>query len=206
MNIKCLLTTVVVAIFSVTLFTGISYASASSSAFRIPRYHGNVIKNGYNVNDFKQTIDAVWNHMNYNQHHLLKQLVLETSVVETRLGMTSLRIAARQFCNFGLFQFRIDSAKDTMNYVKRKDPASYSKLMSLYDRKLNIRDNLMYNVPFGIALCKEYYEYRRATKFIKTLSERAKVWKKYYNTIYGSGTVGIYIKRVREHNKICALL
>ena len=131
----------------------------------------------------------------------LTDLVLETFIVETHLGKSNYAESAKRN-NFGIAQIRADTAEDVLK-ILRKDKKTYNELMSFYNFNMSLRDNLLYNVKFSIAMCSEYYYLRNSNLYneIHTLRHRAKQWKKNYNTYKGAGSVQIYVDRVEKFYK-----
>jgi hypothetical protein len=68
-----------------------------------------------------------------------------------------------------------------------------------------LKDNLISNVPFCIALISQYYLQRTknslSQKQLGTIAKRAQIWNIVYNTAAGSGTPSIYIQRVNRYYK-----
>lgn len=156
-----------------------------------------------NYSRLKNTVIYVINKLpNLNvSKNRLTDLVLETFIVETHLGKSNYTKSAKRN-NFGIAQIRADTAEDVLK-ILRKDKKTYNELMSFYNFKMSLRDNLLYNVKFSIAMCSEYYYLRNSNLYneIHTLRHRAKQWKKNYNTYKGAGSVQIYVDRVEKFYK-----
>lgn len=135
----------------------------------------------------------------------LVALILETMIVETNMGGASYEYSQKHWKNYGIGQFTLTSAKDTLNWVKKYHPETHETLMNYYNRKLSLKDNLISNVPFCIALISQYYLQRTKNSLSKkqlgTIAKRAQVWNIVYNTAAGSGTPSIYIQRVNRYYK-----
>ena len=126
-----------------------------------------------------------------------KHLVFETMIVETLMGKSNYIRAAKRN-NFGIAQIRPETAKDVLKNIKKKNINDYYYIISLKNSNLSLKQNLLSNVHFSIAICAEFY----ALKKIKRLDSkhlRAQVWKRFYNTKKGSGTVDAYVKRVTNY-------
>lgn len=156
-----------------------------------------------NYNRLKNTVTYVINRLpNLDaSKNRLTDLVLETFIVETHLGKSDYTKSAKRN-NFGIAQIRADTAKDVLK-ILRKDKKTYRELMSFYNFNMSLHDNLLYNVKFSIAMCSEYYYLRNSNLYneIYTLRQRAKQWKKNYNTYKGVGSVQIYVDRVKKFYK-----
>lgn len=100
----------------------------------------------------------------------------------------------------GIFQIEPNTATDIMNnYLQYRD-AYKNAVMSVYINKLSIEENLQYNLAFSIAMCRAFL-LRIKESVPDTVEERAKYWKKYYNTAYGKGTIEDYLKKVEKYAK-----
>lgn len=131
----------------------------------------------------------------------LSNLIVETIAVETNLGQSNYLKNDHITRNYGLGQFVLSTAKHILKVQKRSDPKTYHAMMKYYDHSMSLKDNVRKNVKFTIALQLEYYKMcdKNINKNISTVYARAKVWKKHYNTVHGSGTVQSYIATVRRH-------
>ena len=155
-----------------------------------------------NTNHLTTTIEAVLQRMpNVKSSKKFTALLLETFLIETDLGSANFEKAANRQRNYGIAQFTMGTAKDTLKYLKKTRQAEYAAVMTMYDRKLSLRDNLMRNTPFSIALCAQVY-LRCIPDIhpnIHTVRQRATAWKVYYNSIYGQGTIQNYITKVNYY-------
>lgn len=138
----------------------------------------------------------------------LQDLLFETMLVESNLLGIS-RKQLEMYNNFGIAQFRMDTAKDTLGWLKHIRKDVYDVVMDLYEDKLSLKDNLRYNIPFAIAMMAQYY-WRIAPDIypnITTLEKRGILWKSAYNTHKGLGTVNDYKNRVKKYyrNKTTAV-
>lgn len=163
-------------------------------------------KGGHELNHYemRETIKAVVDIFDIIENkEKIEKLIYETMIVETRLGKAKYDYASNNYRNYGIAQIRTETAQDLKNYLKNNNKKDYINLMSLYDRNHSEKDNLLYNVPYSIAVCGLYYIRRdkNISYKINSLSDRAKAWKKHYNTYKGLGTVAIYQKRVKQSSK-----
>lgn len=154
-----------------------------------------------NTKHLTSTIEAVLQRMpNVKSSKKFTALILETFLIETDLGLANFEKAANRQRNYGIAQFTMGTAKDTLKYLKKTRKDVYAAVMSMYNRKLSLRDNLMRNTPFSIALCAQLY-LRCIPDIhpnIHTVRQRATAWKVYYNSIYGEGTIDKYIAKVNH--------
>lgn len=151
------------------------------------------------------TIDAVLNNFDMiDNKNSMRDLIFETLVVETYAGAAKYDYASKNYRNYGLAQIRVETARDLQNYLKKNNFSNYTILMSLRNNKMSEIDNLLYNVPYSIAICGLYYIRCNSDiqNNINSINARAKAWKKYYNTYKGAGTVAIYESRVKNYYKV----
>ena len=149
-------------------------------------------------NDIKIVISSIPGLPNDSNLHML---IIETMIVETRLGGVPYTYAAENYNNYGILQIREDTSHDTLKWLKRHHTDKYDAVMKYYDESMDMKNNLLKNVPFSIAMASVYY-WRRCPDLsanIATIDSRAKLWKRVYNTYKGLGTPEIYIYRVSEH-------
>ena len=126
-----------------------------------------------------------------------KHLVFETMVVETLVGKASYGKAAKRN-NFGIAQIRPETAKEVLKKIKKKNINDYYYIKSLKNSNFSLKHNLLYNVHFSVAICAEFYALKKI-RSLDTKHLRARIWKRYYNTNKGSGTVEAYVKRVNKY-------
>lgn len=154
--------------------------------------------------EVKETVQTVLENLD-NLNHIdqdnLSDLVLETMIVETLVGKSKYDYSSTNYRNYGIAQIRVETAKDVLEWLENKDYNVYLKVKSLMNPKVSLKQNLLYNVPFSIAICAEYYLRRNSNLHldIQTIESRAKQWKKNYNTYKGLGTVQIYCQRVQDY-------
>lgn len=124
-------------------------------------------------------------------------LCIETMQTETGCGAEKWETGIKKWKNFGICQFRADTAKETLDWLKYVRSDVYEALMDLNDREHDLIWNLTYNVPFGIGLMVQYYLRMVPDLYahIGTKVARAEVWKAAYNSPLGKGTVQCYLDR-----------
>ena len=150
-------------------------------------------------NDIKIVISSIPGLPDDENYYML---IIETMAVETRLGGVPYTYAAKNYSNYGILQIREDTSHDTLKWLKRHHTDKYDAVMKYYDESMDMKNNLLKNVPFSIAMAGVYY-WRRCPDLatsIAAIDSRAKLWKRVYNTAKGLGTPEIYIARVSEHN------
>ena len=148
-----------------------------------------------------QTVHAViWNQPNLPHTDEMVNLVYETLMVESNLGQVSYDYAAKNWRNYGMAQIREDTAEYLIGWLHKTREDAAAALLQYYDKNLSLRDNLLVNVPFSIAVAAQYYRHRipDIQANISTPVDRAKVWKSVYNGP-GAGTVNVYLNRVKQH-------
>lgn len=130
-------------------------------------------------------------------------LIYETLITETLGGQYPYDYAHDNYKNYGIAQFRLETAKFLKGFVKKVSEHDYNLLLSLRVNNKSEKWNLMYNVKYSIALCLIYYFQRDKNIAEKAyhLEHRAKLWKTFYNTNNGLGTPEKYIVRVKKYYK-----
>lgn len=130
-------------------------------------------------------------------------LIYETLITETLGGQYPYNHARDNYKNYGIAQFRLQTAYFLKAFIKRISKHDYNLLMSLRVKDKSEKWNLMYNVKYSIALCLIYYFQRdkNIAEKAKYLEHRAKLWKTHYNTYKGKGTSENYVSRVQGYFK-----
>lgn len=149
----------------------------------------------------RQTIRAVvLRFPNLKHTQDLQDLLFETMLVESNLMGVPQKLLEK-YNNFGIAQFRMDTAEETIDWLRHVRKDAYDVLMTLYKRELSLKDNLRQNIPFSVALMAQYY-WRVAPDIypnITTMKDRGILWKSVYNTPKGLGTVNAYMARVKKY-------
>ena len=130
-------------------------------------------------------------------------LIYETLITETLGGQYPYNHARDNYKNYGIAQFRLQTAYFLKAFIKRISKHDYNLLLSLRVSDKSEKWNLMYNVKYSIALCQIYYFQRdkNIASKAKYLEYRAKLWKTHYNTYKGKGTSENYVSRVQGYFK-----
>lgn len=130
-------------------------------------------------------------------------LIYETLITETLGGQYPYTYAYQNYNNYGIAQFRLETANFLKGFVKKVSEHDYNLLLSLRVNNKSEKWNLMYNVKYSIALCLIYYFQRdkNIAERAYHLEHRAKLWKTLYNTNKGLGTPEKYIARVQKYYK-----
>ena len=130
-------------------------------------------------------------------------LIYETLITETLGGQYPYDYAHYNYKNYGIAQFRVETAYFLRAFIKRISKHDYNLLMSLRVKDKSEKWNLMYNVKYSIALCLIYYYQRdkNIAEKAKYLEYRAQLWKTHYNTYKGKGTSENYVSRVQKYFK-----
>ena len=154
-----------------------------------------------NADQLRQTIAAVHERLSIipREHSGYVDLLMETCAAETLLGEI---VRQRNGPALGIFQMLRSTERDTLAWLKRRFPEVYVEVRSFYDRRRSAEWNLTKNVPYSAAVSTAYY-WRRCgdalADLLETRGDRARVWKKYYNTYLGKGTVSGYIKKSERY-------
>ena len=130
-------------------------------------------------------------------------LIYETLITETLGGQYPYDYAHDNYKNYGIAQFRVETANFLKGFIKRVSKHDYNLLMSLRVNDKSEKWNLMYNVKYSIALCLIYYfqRDRNIASKAKYLESRAQLWKTHYNTSKGLGEPENYVQRVQKYFK-----
>ena len=130
-------------------------------------------------------------------------LIYETLITETLGGQYPYDYASYNYKNYGIAQFRVETANFLKGFIKRVSKHDYNLLMSLRVKDKSEKWNLMYNVKYSIALCLIYYYQRdkNIAEKAKYLEYRAQLWKTHFNTSKGLGDSKHYVERVQKYFK-----
>lgn len=154
-----------------------------------------------NADQLRQTIAAVHERLSIvpREHSGYVELLMETCATETLLGEI---VRQRNGPALGIFQMLRTTERDTLAWLKRRFPEVYAEVRSFYNRRKSAEWNLTKNVPYSTAISTAYY-WRRCgdalVDLLETRDNRARVWKKYYNTYLGKGTVSGYIEKSERY-------
>lgn len=155
------------------------------------------------INDLGETVSmTVDTFDNILDKENFKKLVIETILVETMGGRAKYDYAAKNWQNFGIAQIKKSTAEYLQASLEKSSPKTFYTLIGLKGDNQDEVYNLSTNVPYAIAVCAQYYLLRfqqSGSMEIATVSQRAKVWKRYYNTYLGKGTEAIYKDRIKEY-------
>ena len=151
-----------------------------------------------NLAHLNETVYAVLHklpNIKANKHAV--NMIVETYMVETDLGAAKYEHSAKHWKNYGIGQMREDTAKYLLKTLMTRDTKTYKAVMRYYNRRLSMKDNLLKNIPFSIAMTAQYYTLRGVDISIaSTITQRARFWKKEWNTAKGIGTVEKYTAKV----------
>lgn len=150
--------------------------------------------------NYKQLFDKIIDTLefcNMTVSDSIVKMIAETACIESNCGEYIQQINGPA-C--GIFQIEPRTAKDLIqNYIGNR-PKLFDKYMRLVNGYISLEDNLCTNLMFSIFMCRCFY-LRIKEPIPHTVEERAKYWKKYYNTELGKGTVEKYIKAVDKYSK-----
>ena len=130
-------------------------------------------------------------------------LIFETLIAETKAGQFSYTKAAKKYKNFGIAQMKLTNAEFLKRYIKNVSKHDYNILMNLRNNNRSEEWNLMNNTRYSVAFCLIHYYQRdkNVSKKAHCLEQRAKIWKKHYNTYKGLGEPEYYVERVQKYFK-----
>ena len=184
------------------------YSICSKSRFlrygvssKTPKYPKLVNNRNNQIKPLEDTVRSVFKrlpHIKTTNESVL--LVLETIIAESAGG----KYLDVKTGDLGICQIRVDTARSLFKFLDYKHKDVKRAIMSFYDKKMGLYDNLKFNHKFSIAVCISLYWQKMGGKFynhITTITDRAIAWKSIYNTKFGKGTVNKYINRVNEYKK-----
>lgn len=157
---------------------------------------GNTIK----LDQLKQTVIAVQERISIPNNEHTVALILETSAVESSRGIDMIQKGGGPAR--GLLQMEPATEKWLKKWLKKNHPSIYQEVIHFYNNKKDATWNRTYNVPYQIAMSTAYYWHKCGDKLfslITTRENRAKVWKQYYNTMKGKGTISKYHKKSEKY-------
>lgn len=131
----------------------------------------------------------------------LVDLIVETIITETNGG---LYFDVTGNGGLGVAQINLNTAKYILKSMKEKEPQVYKSIQLLKNNKMTLKENLIHNISYGIALCATYYWMSKGDdlyKYAATLKQRSKLWKIVYNTKAGTGTPLLYRKKVTSFKR-----
>ena len=140
------------------------------------------------------TFDSILQGKKIETNRPLIKLIYETGIVESGYRV-------RKQCKgpaLGYWQMEPTTAWDILkNYVMyNKDlyDIIFPYISIKHTDMRALKHLLQYNNIFGLLMTYIHYKRTMHGEPIDTRMERAKVWKKYYNTRYGKGTIEKYMK------------
>ena len=150
--------------------------------------------------NYKQLFDLILDTLefcNMTCSDRIVKMIAETACVETNCGQYIKQINGPA-C--GIFQIEPRTARDIIDHFIFYKPKLRNNFAKLYNDYLTLEQNLCTNLMFSIFMCRCFYLRIKET-IPSTVEDRAKYWKKYYNTALGKGTVEKYIKAVDKYAK-----
>lgn len=125
------------------------------------------------------------------------KLITETAIAESDGGYF---INTKGVGGLGITQVNYKTAKYLLSCLDENDLAVLNQFR---DDSLSLKDNLIHNLYFNMAMCALYYYHRKSDQIYhaKSIQDRASLWKEAYNTSEGKGTPSLYIKRVRSYQE-----
>lgn len=133
--------------------------------------------------------------------HSVVQLIVETAIAETHGG---LNFDAKNYGGLGITQMNYNTVQEMLANLSKTKPHIHKAIELFRDENLSLRENIIYNLDYNMALCIGYYYYRKGDNLynlVNTKHDRANLWKEAYNTYLGKGTPEIYKARVTKYKK-----
>lgn len=151
------------------------------------------------LDQLKQTITAVQKCISIPSNEHTTLLLLETSAVESSRGIDMIQKGGSAR---GILQMMPSTERFIKKWLKKHHPSIHKEVISFYNNNKSVEWNRSYNVPYQIAMSLAYYWHKCGDKFpslITTREDRAKVWKRYYNTYKGKGTISKYHEKAEKY-------
>ena len=151
------------------------------------------------LEQLKQTIIAVQERISIPSNEHTTSLLLETSAVESSRGIDMIQ---RGGPARGILQMEPTTERYLKGWLKKYHPSVYKEVVYFYNDKKNEIWNRTYNVPYQIAMSLAYYWHKCGDKLpslITTREDRARIWKQFYNTYKGKGTVSKYHEKAEKY-------
>lgn len=145
------------------------------------------------INKLHATICAVIARVDFvpNDYNIAR-LVLETMQIESNCTHVTQLSGGPAL---GLIQMEPATYRDLTTFLKRH-PSVHKQILSFYDNKSTLEENLAHNVPFQIALVLGQY-WRRCgnllSSFVESPESRWTVYKLVYNSVLGASDRARYI-------------
>lgn len=151
------------------------------------------------LDQLKQTITAVQKCISIPSNEHTTLLLLETSAVESSRGIDMIQKGGSAR---GILQMMPSTERFLKKWLKNHHPSIHKEIISFYNNNKSVEWNRSYNVPYQIAMSLAYYWHKCGDKLpslITTRKDRAKVWKRYYNTYKGKGTISKYHEKAEKY-------
>lgn len=157
-------------------------------------------KNTVNKKQLEETIYAVINKLSFIPTNTdIVNLILETIASESLRGIY---VKQEGGPAKGLSQIEPATEKYVLNWLKKYHKDIYEEIIHFYDTSKSKKWNLTYNVPYGIALTIAIYFNKCGDNikyYITTKDNRSKIWKQFYNTYLGKGTLEGYTNKIERY-------
>lgn len=151
------------------------------------------------LDQLKQTITAVQKCISIPSNEHTTLLLLETSAVESSRGIDMIQKGGSAR---GILQMMPSTEKFLKKWLKKYHPSIHKEVISFYNNNKSVEWNRSYNVPYQIAMSLAYYWHKCGDKLpslITTRKDRARIWKRYYNTYKGKGTISKYHEKAEKY-------
>ncbi len=132
-------------------------------------------------------------------HNDLVSLLSETVATETSFGYA---VSDKSGKTLGVYQILLSTAEFILNHLAERHPRVLDIVMAYRDPDRDLRENLMYNLHFQTAMAISYYWLRAGEDLLtqtSSLEDRARLYKKKWNTPKGRATVAKYIRDSKKY-------
>lgn len=175
----------------------LAYHDAYDTKIKVWTWQG---KSSIRADQLTQTIKSVTQRLSFvPSTDEFISLLFETCCVESDGG----RVVVQEKSGpaRGIYQIEPATEKDTLEWLAKNKKDEYNQVMFFYDKTQDEEWNRRYNVPYQTAMASAIY-WRTAgdnlSGYIKEPLMRACLWKAYYNTPLGKGTVDRYFASIKE--------
>lgn len=162
------------------------------------------MQDNLNLKDYKNLVISVLDDLDLKTDAFVN-LILGTTATESEFGKYRRQIGFEHKSGggYGINQIELATYYYLMrNFLKNK-PELKNKIMHWYDSNMTDENNLILNDSYNIAICRlKYYSCEHLfdmPKDANNIEELAKIWKKYYNTIIGKGTIEGFIDAYNKY-------
>lgn len=149
------------------------------------------------IRHLRRTVETMARHMGIAPHECV-QTMLEICAVESDLGEI---IRQKNGPALSPWQIEPKSWDHLLDTLRKKHPEWHRKLEVLYRKDRSQEWNRSRNIPYACASAIVFVslKYPSGFKGLNNIQKRAALWKKWYNTPRGKGTVDMYYEKSLKH-------